>query len=558
MRRAIALGLIAFSFISCKKKLTESELQSEDFPSRVDAEEFRDVFARVVGGRFKEEQLNQLVYFPDAAMFSAGAERDAGAFFKRLDTLYRALEPDQLFAVGKKTAFSKNAPDWQETLKKTPITFVIVPGVFGEFIRTRSMEEILERTQSSSAKTFAKAYAASSDGAAKSDSHFSLDDFKDVEKPLTELMVTASIDAADGSPLVQLVTFQTPLMALETLGRNDDVAKNYVRRLGKFFKINGTPENVVFLGYSRGSAVGLEMVNQARKEAWFKKVRAFVGLGGVIYGSDLADQIHVPGSKAQRQLNAFEELIGTLKPLDDVPILKRPGVVAANTAAWARFGKEMVVIDPGFAKATLANSKGSDIGSMLGLVKDIWLKLNLNDFFTDYSVNIHRFLRLGKSILDAVNELTTSARLEWWRQHTVPTDLSYYAIVATMADPDTAKMGAANARSVVSYGVDTADYRTLLSGYRDFAKTTGLALNDSQVAVHKSMFWPELHARINPAQEPMNIKFLGVLGTHHWGLALRVVSEMKDGEINPFPREDLLKAIATKIAWDIERQTIAQ
>lgn len=560
MRRAAVIGLMVLSVASCKKRpVGESALQSEDFASRVDTEEFRDVFAGVAGDRFREEQLRQIFYFPIPGMFTTGAEKGGEAFFKSVDSLYRGLKPDQLFSAGERPFNVKKIPDWKNSLKKTPITFVLVPGVFGEFIKTRAMEEILERTASSSSKAFAKAYAANTDNDAKMDSHFSLDAFKVVEKPLNDLVTTASIDDSDGRPLVQIVAFQTPMMSLETMGRNDDVTKNYLRRLNKFFKINGTPENIVFLGYSRGSSVGLNMMSYAKEEAWFKNVRAFVALGGVLYGSDLADQIHVKDSKSQRQLQALDELLALLKPLDDVQILKRPGVVAANTAAWGRFAKDMATIDPQFAKSTLSNSKGTDMRSMFAIVKDLWRSLNLNDFFADYSENIHRFLRLGNAMRDAVNELTTQSRLDWWRQHTVPTNkVTYYALAATMADPDTAKMGVSNARSAVSYGAESTDYRTLLSGYRDFEKSTGFSLNDSQVALHKSFFWPEIHTRINAAQAPMNVKFLGVLGTHHWALALRVVSEMKDGDINPFPREDLLKSIATKIAWDLERQTSAQ
>ena len=43
------------------------------------------------------------------------------------------------------------------------------------------------------------------------------------------------------------------------------------------------------------------------------------------------------------------------------------------------------------------------------------------------------------------------------------------------------------------------------------------------------------------------------MGTHHWGLALPIVFDMRDGRENPTPREAMLKAMAAKIAFDIEQ-----
>ncbi len=85
------------------------------------------------------------------------------------------------------------------------------------------------------------------------------------------------------------------------------------------------------------------------------------------------------------------------------------------------------------------------------------------------------------------------------------------------------------------------DYETL-SG--------GLALNDSQVSVAQAAFPAGVLESINPAHKGLKTKFLGVAGTHHWGMALREVNKMKAGQVNGFPREALLRALAIQVMLD--------
>ncbi len=73
---------------------------------------------------------------------------------------------------------------------------------------------------------------------------------------------------------------------------------------------------------------------------------------------------------------------------------------------------------------------------------------------------------------------------------------------------------------------------------------TGVSLNDSQVAVYQSLFLPEVIKNLNPQNAGLSMESLGLLETHHWGVALQVVNKMKDGRKNPFPRERVLLALA--------------
>ena len=69
-------------------------------------------------------------------------------------------------------------------------------------------------------------------------------------------------------------------------------------------------------------------------------------------------------------------------------------------------------------------------------------------------------------------------------------------------------------------------------------------MNDSQVAVYQSLFLPQMISNLNPQNSGLEFKQLGLLETHHWGVALEVVNKMRDGRLNPFPREKVLLALA--------------
>ena len=94
-------------------------------------------------------------------------------------------------------------------------------------------------------------------------------------------------------------------------------------------------------------------------------------------------------------------------------------------------------------------------------------------------------------------------------------------------------------------GKELCDYSILLRpNFHEILDFNGLELNDSQVSVHRSMFWPKLHKELNPDQEDYRHYYMGVLGTHHWGLAFPYALEERKKLVNPFPRSILIKSIA--------------
>jgi hypothetical protein len=97
----------------------------------------------------------------------------------------------------------------------------------------------------------------------------------------------------------------------------------------------------------------------------------------------------------------------------------------------------------------------------------------------------------------------------------------------------------------------TLDDQSLLASQSKLQAMTGISLNDSQVSVPQSAVLPKVIESLNSANHEMVFDNLGILGTHHCGVALQTVNEMKDGRVNPFPREAVLKALAATVADDL-------
>jgi hypothetical protein len=87
------------------------------------------------------------------------------------------------------------------------------------------------------------------------------------------------------------------------------------------------------------------------------------------------------------------------------------------------------------------------------------------------------------------------------------------------------------------------DYRGLRASYYSYLEESGMSLNDSQISLDRSPFWPELHQLANPEQKPFESTLLAILGTDHWGMAFPVAFETASGKVNPFPRTLLMKTL---------------
>ena len=442
--------------------------------------------------------------------------------------------------------------DADAILRKEPITMVIIPGIFGEFIPTRAFEEVLAK-ESPDRRSFRTRVAAAREAGNPigSDSTFDINALANKEVPLSEVVNVGNINDKDGKPLIRVVLMYTNFMSLESLGNQKEYAKIFNRRLSKYIALTGR-QNIALVGYSRGTGLALEMLAQAREQnlPYLANVKGMVSLGGVIWGSALADDAASTSTATGSLLGAVSELE---KNLD-------PSSVVKTTAAWAKFAWTAKSSISGLTKhADAPNAKdlknalvptNIDPGSIKTLLQTAFFKLGLNHPVTEFANNVRRFHSLVGAVLSGVKSLTTADRLNWWKTHEVPQNLTYYSITAAMPNPERSPLEMQIFNDNIGYSHRSYDDLMLLQNHMDYEHLDGLSLNDSQVGVPQAMFLPDAIANENPANAGLKTQMLGTLGTHHWGLALKIVNAMKDGRENPFPREAVLKALAAKVSLD--------
>jgi pimeloyl-ACP methyl ester carboxylesterase len=563
------------------------------------AKNFRNIFLGSVSSAYSEDQRKKLIYLPnDAILHVADNARSPEEFLAMMNATQKATSPIELYELGAATPSAAYAPDQIEKIllsagKATEdrVTVIAMPGIFAEFIKNRVFGEVLDLPKSAYRDLWEKklaAYKAShpANDPALSDMIYSTEEVGMVSAPIEDFFHVSSIDTADGTPLVNLLVADVKFMSLESVGKLVDRADEISRRAEKFFHIMGEHKNIALLGYSQGGVHALEMLAQGKANPnqypWLKNVRAMIAMGGVSYGSDLADLAmnsnHAnPAPKTAIELEALKTLSATLETTAGKP--NAEVIVKKNFAAWGSFISTLIYqstpargsiwdilkgLVPGSSGTALAELKKQlasyftvdmDMGAQI--IADFGFKaFDLNHPVKDYDKNITRFKNFADAMLIASYDLSTEARLAWWKTHTVPSQgITYYGMTTTMVENTGSPEQLAIATNRTCYNPDLLDYNMLMGNYVDFKNGSGLAVNDSQMSPYKVRFSNELNALLNSQQEKLNTTYLGILGTHHWGMAFKSITrnpQQPDAPSNPFPRPALLKALATQVAQDLE------
>ena len=187
------------------------------------------------------------------------------------------------------------------------------------------------------------------------------------------------------------------------------------------------------------------------------------------------------------------------------------------------------------------------LGTMLR--KILFEQFSLHKPVSNYYDNVRVFKLAVTRLKEGIDQLATPARMRWWAQHTVPDDVQYNAIAATMP----AACGSPRAcrtSSLLSdgrahgYDARSMDFRSNRAGFHTIAAATGKAVNDGQVALDRAMFWPGFAQDLNPAQPPFQAALLSIFNTHHWAMCVPGFDPLP----NYFPRRVLLEAIVAHAA----------
>ena len=540
-------------------------------------------------GHLTEDQVRQLVFMPTSDVIDPKVTVRADRPLEAHDNAFRGIRPTDLYNAGLREPLlvkrHPTSPDLEGELRHRPVHIVVVPGIFGEFIPVSPFEEVFQAGGTAKLDFEAKVdeLERSGDPAKKeraTDKQYSVAALGDVSKSLKDTLRVASIDDADGKPLVTITYLKPELGSLETFGSLDDNADYYLPRLEKYFQLVGIPSHLYVMGYSRGMATALNLVSraQAANASWAPKLQGVVGLAGVIYGSQLADAAMAPGPQ--------HDMLATMQDFVDNQLgscteaTPSAWLVTKNLGHWTAFASRMALLAPKLGNHNVElqregiETSFADVGKFVSFTKRALLGdpkrvfdadavddgvasgvLHLSSPNAEYCQNIERFKRTAVQIIKGVETLTTTSRIEWWRTHTLPTHVRYFAITGTMGDatPEGAQPSPL-VKTPLAYDPQSVDFRNLRGNYYDLLGASGTQLQDSQVPVQRGRFWDDVDRALNPSQPPLKTYFMGTVGSSHWGLSFPRAFATHDGlEANPFPRTLFLKSIATFVS-QVERR----
>ncbi|MBF0443932.1 MAG: hypothetical protein HQK54_18635, partial [Oligoflexales bacterium] len=455
---------------------------------------FRNIFYTYAHEKYMDQDIKEMVLYPlrefvTPPMSMSESGDPIAAFYSKEERMAK-LRPEMAYYKSLETGFTQLG----DISRHDAVTIILIPGILGEFIEYAPYEEVL----SSKANQTEGSFQSTVNERLKDvyDSAYSLQHLKEIRQPLSKLLRTGSIYDKDGKAVVNLI-YMNPLFAsLETLGKLTDNNEIYDRRLDRFFEIMGPMKNLYFMGYSQGALVALTYLNHLKENTdshpWSNEIKGMISLSGVLHGTAISDTA----------LDENEPKHGLVEKLDKLTEglvdSANPKTIASNSVLWASFLADMTgelskKSDP---DALISKEKiKSPSFSQNAIVRTIYkafMSLGLNKPIRDYPQNVRRFKIFYQKVREGMVGMSTEARMKWWSENQIPADITYYAINGTMAD--------AYREGIVSplidsryLGPQTTDYKFLRGSFYDIYNYTKVDLNDSQVAVHRSTFWPDMH-----------------------------------------------------------------
>jgi len=450
-----------------------------------------------------------------------------------------------------------------------PLTLVVIPGIFGEFIEPVPFQSIVDRPDSHFRRKWQEALEKTSDRV------YSLLELSEVPCRLADVVRIGSLDQVERS-FANVIILKARNGSLETLGTLSANVDIYQRRLTNVFGVVSADTDIYFVGYSRGLSVALELVSRLHAEtksgaispatqAWFKKVRGVIGLGGVFYGANFAHDVLSGKSVTSQLLHLLSETSGKLATFPKDGSEKRL-CLAENARTWTHFVKEVSAagspkvaagrtflemdLHEMFARESKSRILDREVPlpsqwGIFVLVNTFLLNtFNLRQLVSHYNENIQAFQKLVEAVVAGLQTLTPESQDTWWRTHDLPSNITLFSITGTMPEAYLNDYKSPLSE-FAGFGVKTSDYNvSLRASYYDVLSSENTLINDSQISHYASRYWEEMYPEHRYAHY-----YLGVLGTHHWGMAFpyAIKDTARIGE-NSFPRSTLLKSVASFIS----------
>jgi hypothetical protein len=519
--------------------------------------------------------LQRAFPFVSSSLFEMMNEADtptenSTARFQYINEKIKHIKPSHLFDEGVTTPFV-NLGSVEAFFTEYPRTagantlIVVFPGILSEFIEIGTFEEFFDKTSTEPnalRDEFDEKFKTAKDSRDKVDRVFSTESLLYEEMPLTKLVEVVSVKVGEVDRAFDLLRLRSPMGSLETLGTEEESMECYMRRLDKYFKImDNLPNKIHFIGYSRGALVALETLVRSRERVkqhpWSARVKTMIGLGGVLWGTEVADTTATLGHPNKQ---AHDLLVNCSKALDysnmgDMGTLKHAKEVATNTKLIVELAARLSAVDlPTMAHPSIAEEFTDAVEVELnGLARLLYAFLfqhfRMNEPVADYYGNIKTMKILVEKISAGIDGLTTATRLKWWTKNKVPTDVKYYSIAGTMQD---AEADVHVVERDVAFSQNSVDFRFNRQFYYQAYTLTNKMLHDGQISVERAQFYSSLHQALNPNQKKYYTSLLSVINAHHWGLALTAALDNPATKPNPFPRKSLVKALGAFLVSDTD------
>ena len=531
--------------------------------AEITKDDFRNILAHNILKNYPDADLFRLILsVPDTLTYPIEADNEMD-YIKTFENRHNAFRVSDLYNLSKDVPFKKvNDEVLKSSLRNKKTIYFFIPGIVGELITGNAvLTEILNKETSfkKSYKQYLKNYK-KLHGKKLTDPVFEMSSNKIEEKEIEELMYAGSIDDENNDPLVKLVYFFPKFLSMETFEATQIRANKLIRRIEKMMDLIEQNENTnydfVVIGYSQGGTVALEVASQLKESnsKLLSKLKAVVSYAGVIWGSDLADLMLKDDNSDEelilmnRQVRAFKKMINKLHTQANFfNYLPR---MLENKMHILEFLHDYLSETEESIKST--NAKASFMHLMKTVMRIALVEFKVLDIGIFHYENTKKLKKFGEAVLVGLEELTTKYMENWHRTHVLPhKGVHYYSITGVSGDLKLDQEFLKDSHAGMD--INSFDFQMLHNQFHTIYNNTGVALNDCQVSMQRTRFWPKLASIQNPNQELYSETFLGALGTHHWGITFDFFNVSTPKTINQFKRPELILSLAEVIALDLDK-----
>jgi hypothetical protein len=541
MFRRLITGLA----LSCPILVSTASASSERDGSSL----FRSLYADELQQLGFDNASIQRMHFPLTQEYREFIERcdESAPDIQACDAEARRFKPSSLLEASLNTGLPVPPPQPEGPQP----TFIIFPGYIAELAEIVPYKDIFEadsRLKRSWQKTLAR--ASYKDRLAR---HYSVMDGAWVQSPLSEQIAAASLDDAKGKPRLKLFVITPRRGSLESVGRledNADVMIERITQLDRLMPLNGP---VYILGYSRGTNVALEVASRWSElktgTRWASQIKGIVSLSGPVFGTPLSDPQDPPAGFPVTTLARIGDQLESCKAGEGPK--QRWAKIQKNARVWKEAIASIIADSQALSGPEQLAWEGIkpeaiDLKAALDVLKGVLFEdlFRLSKPVREYCENLRRFQVFTDKVREGSEVMTTERMQNWFRTHTLPDELDYISVHASMMDASRQDEVVFEGKNTLSYDIGSPDLQLSRTNFYQIVGSSGLEMNDGFVPVHRGSFYPGLHQRLNPLQKPYASRTIGVLWQHHLGITIPAGIATADGGVSPFPRRAFLSALA--------------